>query len=284
MKKIIFVLNKPHIMNKIVAIFIVLSFPFLALGQKRIAIDGIDFLKKEKKGFFSALTDSKSVLDSRVINEVPKICANFFVNEKKFTAIDRQNLTIVNAEKELQKSEEFIDGYMVEQGRSEGVDLLLKPFYFSDTKMLNIRIYDIEDGTVKCMEETKLKTGLWGPKQMEKRVVYMLHDLMFSCFDKKFKVMRVSKGNKKKAKRLLVAVGKKNIVEKGDPLEIFYMEEEEVDGEKLQRKEVIGYGEIKEIEDKNFSQVDVKKGRDRVAEALEKGKKVYCKINNEFED
>lgn len=62
------------------------------------------------------------------------------------------------------------------------------------------------------------------------------------------------------------------------------MEEEEVDGEKLQRKEVIGYGEIKEIEDKNFSQVDVKKGRDRVAEALEKGKKVYCKINNEFED
>ena len=61
-------------------------------AQKRISINGIDLIDSKK------LFKSSS---SGVVNGVPAYCINFFANNKKFIAIDRQNLTLINKEKEM---------------------------------------------------------------------------------------------------------------------------------------------------------------------------------------
>jgi curli biogenesis system outer membrane secretion channel CsgG len=43
-----------------------------------------------------------------------------FSQKSRFTVVDRTNLSALKSEKELQKSEDFIDGYVVDQGKSFG--------------------------------------------------------------------------------------------------------------------------------------------------------------------
>ena len=43
-----------------------------------------------------------------------------FAQKSRFTVVDRTNLTTLKSEKELQKTEDFMDGYVVDQGKSFG--------------------------------------------------------------------------------------------------------------------------------------------------------------------
>ena len=51
--------------------------------------------------------------------------ADVFVGSKKFVVIDRSALSQIQAEKELQKTEDFIDGQVVAQGKSLGAQYIL---------------------------------------------------------------------------------------------------------------------------------------------------------------
>jgi len=242
----------------------------LPLGaQKRISINGIDLIDSKK--FFKSSS-------SGVVNGVPAYCINFFANNKKFIAIDRQNLTLINKEKELQKSEDFIDGYIVEQGKSEGVDLSLKAIYYEDKKVLNIKIYDIHEGTIKCSSDKILDSNMFGVKKLEQQIHYMLHEMMFDCFEIKFPIVRAIDQKGDKIKEALVAMGKKHKVIVEDYLELFIFKEEEIDGEKLSRKVIVGEGIVKEIQDENFSTISIKKGNKEIAELMSGNQKVYSRI------
>lgn len=248
-------------------------------GQKRIAIAGIDVINKTNKSFFQSLNYSVS---GSLYSSVPTYCINFFTNNKKFVTIDRQNLNLINNERELQKSEDFIDGYIVQQGKSEGVDYMLKSIYFEDKKTLNIRIYDVNEGIIKCSTERNLESNIFGIKQLEKQVRYLLHQLMWDCFQTKFSILRATDPTDTKFKELLVAMGRKSKIDIEDKVEIFEMVEENVGDEKISRKELIGYGEITKIQDDNFCVVKVIKKNKEVASALNSGKKLYCIIYGEF--
>lgn len=239
-------------------------------SQQRISINGIDLIDSKKLFKISS--------SNAVVSGVPAYCLNFFSNNKKFIAIDRQNLTLINNEKELQKSEDFIDGYIVEQGKSEGVDLSLKAIFYEDKKVLNIKIYDINEGTIKCSSDKTLDSNIFGVKKLEQQIHYMLHEMMFDCFEIKFSIVRSIDQKGDKVKDVLVAMGKKHKVLIEDYLEIFIFKEEDIDGEKLNRKIVIGEGIIKEIQDENFSTVTIKKGNKEVAALLASNQKIYSRI------
>ncbi len=249
------------------------------ISQKRVAIAGIDVINKTNKSFFQVLNTSSS---GYVYSSVPTYCVNFFSNNKKFITIDRQNLNLINNERELQKSEDFIDGYIVEQGKSEGVDYMVKSIYYDEKKTLNIRIYDVNEGIVKCSTEKNLESNFFGIKQLEKQVRYLLHQLMWDCFQTKFAILRASDPKDTKYKELLVAMGRKSKIDLEDKVEIFEMVEENLGDEKVTRKEVIGFGEIKEIQDDNFSVVKIIKNNKEIAGALSSGKKLFCIIYSEI--
>ena len=52
-----------------------------------------------------------------------------YTNDPGFKVIDYRSYDLVADERERQKGEEFIDGYIVEQGKSEGVNFILSPIF-----------------------------------------------------------------------------------------------------------------------------------------------------------
>lgn len=249
-----------------------------SLAQKRILIQGVDVIEGKRK--FSIFPKNSGT--NEALKVVPPFCINFFANNKKFVVIDRQNLSLLNAEKELQKSEDFIDGYIVEQGKSEGADYALKGLYLENEKNLNLRIYDITTESVLCQKDQALETNIFGIKNFENIIHSMLHEMLYDCFGIKFSVVRPLEEKKDEAKKILVAVGKKHKASKSDRVEVFYMVEETIDDEVLERASVIGEGEIDEIQDENFSTIKVKKGGKEISTALKDNKKLYCLIKNQY--
>lgn len=243
-------------------------------AQTRIAIMGVDTL-----GERNLIKLSRN--ESFILSSVPNYAVNFFAGNRKFIVIDKKNQHIVESEKELQKSEGFMDGYMVDQGKSEGVDLIFKPFYNAINNSLIFKVYDIASETVLCAYEKDLKSGFFGTMRLDEQLRYLLHEFSYECLQIQFPVVRASKSNKDQAKTLLVAVGMSNKIKEGNLIEIFHSVTENIDGEEIKRNEIVGIGEIEQINDENFSNVKVTKGGKEIQSALNNGTKLFTRIIKE---
>jgi len=250
---------------------------FNANGQKRIMVQAVDAI--EGKKMLSLFTSNSS---SQALKVVPPYCINFFANNKNFSVIDRQNLSLISQEKELQKSESFIDGYIVDQGKSEGADYVLKGLYLENEKTLNLKIYDVASETVLCSKDEVMQTNILGIKNLEARIYNMLHQMLFDCFDIKYSVVRILEAKKDNARTVLVAIGKKHKIHLKDRVEFYYFVEEDIDGEKVNRKVFVGEGEIQDINDDNFSAIKINKEGKAINNALQEGKKLFVLINNQI--
>jgi hypothetical protein len=248
-------------------------------SQKRIAVVALDVVEKKSSGL-SIFGSGPSSTSTGISVNVPQYCLNFLANNKKFITVDRQNLSLINAEKELQKSENFIDGYIVSQGKSEGVDYILKPIYFKEKEMLTLRMYDISGNSIKCFVENKLDVNFFQVKNLEAQTQYMMHELLLNCFDVKYSIVRPADD---KEKKYLVAIGKRQLAVEGDKVSIFEMVEEEIDGEKIVRRNELGRGVIDKVQDDNFSLLSFRTNEKIVREALKSGKKLYVTIINVFD-
>jgi hypothetical protein len=258
-------------------VFIILfCFARQSQAQIRIMVQAFDVIETKKSGFFY----SKNTGSQQALRAVPPHCINFLANNKKFSVIDRQNLSIIQAEKELQKSEEFMDGFIVEQGKSEGAEFVLKGIYFESEKLLTIKIYEISTGLVKCSVDETFETNMFGIKDFKSRIHNMMHSLMFDCFDIKFSMVRALETKKGEIKTALMAMGKKHGVKAGDRVIIKTWVSENVDGENVQRVVEIGEGEIELVQDENFSTVKIKKGGGELLRMLEAKEKIFGLIQN----
>lgn len=269
---------KGLLFKSVMLLFLTLIIQQSGFSQKRIMIQAVDVIEGRQK--FSLFPKNTGAGDA--LRVVPPYCINFFANNKNFTVIDRQNLYLIDQEKDLQKSESFIDGYIVDQGKSEGADYVLKGIYIVSEKTLSLKIYDIAGGSVLCSTDEAMETSLFGVKNFESRIHNMLHQLLFDCFDIKFSVVRILESKKDEARFILGAVGKKHRVKIEDRLEIFTYIEENIDGEIIKRKELIGDGKISEIQDENFSKIKVNSGGREIQKYVDDGKKLYMLINNKF--
>jgi hypothetical protein len=65
-------------------------------------------------------------------------------------------------------------------------------------------------------------------------------------------------------------------------MEIYTFITEDLDGEQIQRKVLVGEGEIIEIQDENFSLLKVKQGNKEIPKHLNENKKLFCLVKNIF--
>ena len=75
--------------------------------------------------------------------------------------VERSYLGLVGEERELQKAEEFIDGYVVEQGQSIGADYILLGEFTYDGYLLTLTLLATADGETVAKENIKLKKSLF---------------------------------------------------------------------------------------------------------------------------
>lgn len=262
--------------NKLQFLFIILLFTsfvnITVSAQKRVMIQGADVI--EKRSF--AIISSVDYQQKQVYAKVPSTIVNFFANNKKFTIIDRQNIQLINQEKELQKSENFIDGFIVDQGKSEGVEYVIKPIFYQDEKKLIIKVYDVATGSVKYATERILDTSfLSGVKDLSETTTKMMREVLIYAFDIKHSFVRTLKDDDTKPKLLLFALGYNHKVIENDPVFIYVLEQIDVDGEMITKIQSIAKGSIKKVEDANFSHIELKSGHDKIKAALAKGEKFF---------
>ncbi len=261
-------------------LIILLFFQSSVIGQIRIAVYGMQINKSKKKSLI-AVKGAKET-DRNKMEIVPKKIINFFSNNSDFIVIDRKNKALIENELELQKSESFMDGYIVDQGKTEGADMICTTIFDESSKNLMINIYDVTSGQVYCSREKKMKSNfIFGLTEIDKVITSMLHDISSSCFDKGFPVVRITKEKKGKAKEILVLAGYAQRLKINYKMEILKIVEEDIGGVKRKRKMKIGTAYVIRIEDDNFSILELSAGKKEIFNALANGEKLKCKLISE---
>lgn len=241
---------------------------------KRIAIYDIDIAESRK----AMLQTSFSPEKRKALRSIPEYLISYYSKSDQFITIDNIRQQLITDEKERQKSEEFIDGYVVEQGKLEGYDYIFFPRYFEKDNDVYVRVYDVANESVFCEVTEKADVGLF--LNVEKVAMKLIDGLNGSCFSFHVEVVRSadSKPGKKEVKSLLILAGSNQQIKKGYEYEIFQKEIEVVGDKSFERIVHVGEGEIEEVEDENFSILKVKKGGDDIKGLLESGTTLYCRM------
>jgi len=235
---------------------------------------------------------------------------SFLSNDHRFVLVERDEFDAVVREREYQKSEDFIDGKIVEQGKAIGARFLLGGFYNVQTNSLSFSIYDVANGSLKCSivadkARTENERGLVkiitkldqlnekldridpfstsrnAPPQRPSQYVVEtnIRQLMKECFPylQFWSVVRPLEESSGKVKELLIAAGSRMRIKKGTIVEVLVWEELTVDGITTQRMESAGWGRITRVEGENFSNLKLEAGGKNVKRLLKEGKKLKCR-------
>lgn len=219
---------------------------------------------------------------SSLLNDVSSHIVGFYASDDRFIVIDKANSQLIENEQDRQKSEEFIDGYIVQQGMQEGFDYCYYPKYDKKEKTLSVKVYDVAKGTVVTNQEVTLKNTILGtPKDMKSAINKVIEKVNTDCFELRYEIVRcIDKKMKSEAKDLLFALGYNQRAKEQDDYEIYQLVTETIGGKELSRKEVIAKGRILEVQDGNFSTLRVIKGGDVVMTALKAATPLYASLIN----
>ena len=105
----------------------------------------IEKLDSDQHGFLKAA--------KRTENNIEKAILYYPSTE----VVDRETFVDIEAERERQKSESFIDGNYVEQGKSNGAQYIVYPSYESASRTLTIKIVDVTTSTLSHSQDYPLK-------------------------------------------------------------------------------------------------------------------------------
>jgi len=220
-------------------------------------------------------------------SDAQKVVRNVLAADARITLLERANKKAVIRELEYQKSEEFIDGTIVEQGKAIGARYLINGTFDVKNKVFTLKAYDVSNGlllgALNVKGEKVVKNGV-------SRNIFptraQITKLTASFIEKYFPkppviVVRPTKASDSKVKELLIAGGLKFNLKKGIKLEIFVVKDEIVQGESIQRTELVGTGTVSIVEGDHFSRLKVESGGRQIKELLDNKEELLCrnKIN-----
>lgn len=262
--------------------------PILSFSQsKKYNIGVVDFRmpsyykwKAKKKEQSSKLfTWSDADNERKQIQQLRDFAIEAILTDKRFVLIDRNQLRLVEREQDLQKSEDFIDGYIVEQGKQIGADYILSGNFNLETFYLDLSLSDVAEKTTVSKKSVPMKKSIrWGLKGTKKVVKEAVLSMMYDVAPPSMRIVRETKGSGSKVKEVLISGGDKIGLAKGKKLQAFVVVEEEIDGEVLTRFQDVGVLTVVKTEGPNFSNCKVKDGGEEIKSIISSGKKVYCKM------
>lgn len=279
-------------MRKTILIICALLTQAILLGQKTTVaiktlrtVSGTDYYGRSKMNRGEA--------------KIEDFVTNKFVSTKKFDILDRASLSDLKSEKELQKSEDFIDGKVIEQSKTLGADYLVGIYissldltqsgttsYTYGCKMtFSIKVLDIASSQIIATETFSSTAG-----QGLLNFISSTDDAVEKClttispkvdvFIKSNFAVKASIANIEEsdasgaASKILISAGSSNGVSVGDNFKVMEAIEMEVDGKKMIRKKEVGTVQVLSIEDENFSVCTVTKGGADIAKKKTEGKKL----------
>lgn len=229
------------------------------------------------------------------VNSIQETVANAFVKTKRFNIVDRSKMDALKKEKDLQKSEDFIDGNVISQGVSLGADYLISGHVISakaermdaqsstgqsivtyKAKLsIDLKVIDVATGQVIASETIQPKGGstLGGMIGMSpsspdvaiakaiKGIEDKIDEFVGLNFPANFPIVEIQeKDGKGNATKVMIAGGSAFNLKKGEKLKVVEISIIEVNGKKLERKKELGELKITKVEDENFSTCSVSSG------------------------
>lgn len=279
-------------MKKTILITLLLAIQFSGIAQKTtVAI-------KTLRTVANARYNNNEISAGQA--KVEDFVTDKFVNTKRFDIVDRASLGELQSEKQLQRTEDFIDGKVIEQSKTLGADYLVGIYistldilkndsYFGCKMAFTIRVMDISTSQVVATETFtgSAGTGLisfiaTADAAVEKALAGVsakMDDFISSNFAIKASIANIEESDATgAATKVLISAGSSNGVAVGQFLKVMETIEMQVDGKTLQRKKEIGQLEITSIEDENFSVCTVLKGGVDIAKKKAEGKKLQAII------
>ena len=223
-----------------------------------------------------------------------------FVNTKKFDIVDRASLGNLKSEKELQKSEDFIEGKVIEQSKTLGADYLVG-IYITTLDLtksttsyttgyvckmtFSLKVIDIATSqiitteTFSCSAGKGLLSLIPSPADAVEKCLTVISPKVENFIKSNFPI-KASLANIEEtdatggASKVLISAGSSNGVSIGDNFKVVEAQELEVDGKKMIRKKEVGTLQIVSIEDENFSICTVTRGGIEIAKKKKEGVKL----------
>lgn len=237
---------------------------------------------------FTYVKSSASAAD---VISIQESVINSFVKTKRFNIVDRSKMDALNQEKELQKGEDFIDGSVIEQGKSVGAKFLISGHVISAMAegmrtddgtvtykaklIISLKVINIETSEITTSETIEPKsgsmlTGMIGmaansPQVAISKAISSIQEKVDKFVDKNFPVtFSVVEIQEKEgdgaAKQILISGGSAFGLKKGTKLKIVEIVEVKVGNKTKSRKKEIGEVKIIKVEDEDFSICEVKSG------------------------
>ncbi|WP_161993991.1 CsgG/HfaB family protein [Cyclobacterium xiamenense] len=231
------------------------------------------------------------------VNSIQETVTNAFVKTRRFNIVDRSKMESLKKEKELQKSEDFIDGSIAQQGVSLGANYLIAghvlsaqadqmetapdettgqtTITFKSKLSINLKVIEVATGEVIRSETIEPKggsllagmvgLGASSPEAAIAKAIKDIEEKIDAFVDENFPVSFpiveiVEKDKKGNAINVMIAGGSGYNLKKGDKLRVVELSVMEVNGKQLQRKKEIGELRITTVEDENFSICSVRSG------------------------
>jgi len=255
---------------------------FSCIAQEKITV-----------GIISSDNAREQRMTTKAEADIISAVSDAFMKTKRFNLVDRANMAALEKEKKLQKSEDFIDGKTVEQGKGMGAQFLISVSssnYQNDGSVckftLTLKVIDVATGQITNSGIIDVKGGNHGKKiaavvggvatarfggmgmaaaggagNQDNALKKALDDVsdeidnfVLVNFPNYFSIIEVQeKDAKGNAVKILIAGGSGSGLKKGEKLKIIELKDIDVDGKTLVRKIDVCELKVLKVEDENFS-------------------------------
>lgn len=273
-------------MKKVLFAIVFLTLQHIIIGQDRITIGLLPF-------------SYNSQLNYNDVYTVQEVVLNSFVQTGKFNIVDRNNWQGLQAEKELQSTQDFINNKAIQKGMSLGAKYLIAghfssitatPMYLIDyitnyqynytliKLSLQLKIVNVETTQIVASEMIDVYGGdpyqESTPELAYGRAIANIQPNIQTFIRKNFGksmflIVNADKIDKKgKLINVLINGGMGDGLRIGHRLSVIELVTVNVDGRNIQRSKKIGELKITLIEDENFSIGEITKGDDEIKQNL----------------
>ncbi|MEL6658790.1 MAG: hypothetical protein AAFY48_21140 [Bacteroidota bacterium] len=204
--------------------------------------------------------------DREDCQSVKSMAMDALYDDSRITIVVPEITPAVEAERELQKDEDFLAGYVVDQWSQQGAEYLLTGQVLPGSKQLVLQIHRVTDRSVVTAHTQSFKIGLMAPASEQKALVEQgISILLTDFFRAKIPVVKVLAGGGK-ARKVLVAGGDSQGLRQHQELSV------SVGGD------VVGSIVVEVVEGEFFSRCRVISGGRAIAAAINNGQEVEVAI------
>ncbi len=253
---------------------------------------------------------SSNAVDKTTAAMIYEAFSSAFTESKRFNVVDRNRWDVLQKERELQKSEEFLDGQIAEQGRSVGAEYIVTgnvgtinttrytnknsstgATYYTYGTVISIAYKIVNVSTSEILYSGSFSAGHTGgffnpsAGTQENALSLAIQDVrkkagmdIKKAFPIKVKIIKVLEEDDEKVKKVLINAGASSGLTGQKDVRVVYYENIDVDGKILSRTVDVTTGEITSVVDENFSELTIRKtekGGQKVKEKIKEGKQLY---------